>query len=74
MRLTGRVKWYNDTKGTGLIRLDGGEDVTVRAASIQGPGFKSLEPGQTVECEIVRGPQGPEAERVTRPNLPAVLE
>ena len=65
MRLTGRVKWFNDTKGYGLIHLDRGEDIMVRATAIQGPGFHSLEEGQAVEFEVVRGPRGPQAERVT---------
>ena len=64
MRLTGRVKWFNETKGYGLIHLDRGADVMVRSTSIQGQGFKSLEQGQAVEFEIVQGPHGPQAGRV----------
>ncbi len=65
MRITGRVQWFNDTKGYGLIHSDRGEDVLVRSAAIQGEGFGSLEQGQTVEFEIARGgPNGPEAEKV----------
>ena len=64
MRLTGRVKWFNETKGYGLIHPDRGADVMVRSASIQGQGFKSLEQGQAVEFEIVQGPHGPQAGRV----------
>jgi len=64
VRSTGRVQWYNDTKGYGLIHSDRGEDVLVRSAAIQGEGFRSLEPGQTVAFEIARGPNGPEAEKV----------
>lgn len=64
MRHTGRVKWFNDTKGYGLIHPDHGEDVVVRSSAIQGMTFKCLEPGQTVEFEVVQGPEGPQAERV----------
>jgi len=64
MRVTGRVKWFNDTKGYGLIHPDRGEDIVVRSTSIQGQGFKSLEQGQAVEFEVVQGPHGPQAERV----------
>jgi cold shock protein len=64
MRLTGRVKWFNETKGYGLIHPDRGEDVVVVSAAIQGEGFKSLERGQAVQFEIVQGPHGPQAGRV----------
>ena len=66
MRHTGRVKWFNDTKGYGLIHPDRGEDVVVRSSAIQGMTFKSLEQGQTVEFEVVQGPDGPQAEKVIR--------
>lgn len=64
MRQTGRVKWFNDTKGYGFIHLDRGEDVLVRSRAIQGSEFRSLEQGQAVEFEVVQGPRGPQAERV----------
>jgi cold shock protein len=64
MRQTGRVKWFNDTKGYGLIHLDRGEDILVRSSSIQGIAFRILQPGQAVEFEVVQGPRGPQAERV----------
>jgi CspA family cold shock protein len=74
MRLQGRVKWFNDTKGYGLIQPDRGEDVLVRSSSIQGPGFKSLEQGQPVEFEVVQGPHGPQAEKVVSPGRAAASE
>jgi len=64
MRHTGRVNWFNDTKGYGLIHPDRGEDVIVRSSAIQGMMFKSLEAGQAVEFEVVQGPEGPQAEKV----------
>lgn len=66
MRQTGRVKWFNECKGFGLIQPERGEAVFVQASAIQGQGFKSLEEGQTVEFEISQGPRGPQAERVIR--------
>jgi CspA family cold shock protein len=74
MRLTGRVKWFNDTKGYGLIHPERGEDVLVRSASIQGRGFKSLERGQVVEFEVVQGPHGPQAGKVVSPGRPVTQE
>jgi CspA family cold shock protein len=74
MRLTGRVKWFNDTKGYGLIHPERGEDVLVRSASIQGGGFKTLEQGQVVEFEVVQGPHGPQAGKVVSPGRSVAQE
>ncbi len=64
MRLTGHVKWYNDTRGFGCIRPETGEDILVRSSAIQGEGIRSLEAGQRVEFDLAPGPDGPHAERV----------
>ena len=64
MRQTGRVKWFNSSKGYGFIQLDGGEDIFVHYSAIQGEGFRSLEQGQQVEFEVARSPKGPQAEKV----------
>jgi CspA family cold shock protein len=66
MRITGKVKWFNNAKGYGFIERDGGSDVFVHYSAIQGNGFRSLEEGQTVEFEIVDGPKGPQAGNVTK--------
>jgi cold shock protein len=66
MRITGKVKWFNNAKGYGFIERDGGSDVFVHYSAIQGNGFRSLEEGQAVEFEIVDGPKGPQAGNVTK--------
>src|ERR687889_339700 len=66
MRITGKVKWFNNAKGYGFIEREGGSDVFVHYSAIQGAGFRSLEEGQPVEFEIVDGPKGPQAGNVTR--------
>lgn len=63
---TGRVKWFNDQKGYGFITTDSGEDVFIHYSAIEGVGFKSLDEGQEVEFEIVRGPKGYQAENVVK--------
>ena len=64
MRITGKVKWFNNAKGYGFIEREGGSDVFVHYSAIQGAGFRSLEEGQPVEFEIVDGPKGPQAGNV----------
>ncbi len=66
MKLTGRVKWFNDSKGYGFIEQEGGKDIFVHYTAIQGDGFKSLAEGQKVEFEITEGAKGPQATQVVK--------
>ena len=68
MRITGKVKWFNNAKGYGFIEREAGSDVFVHFSAIQGDGFRTLEEGQDVEFEIVDGPKGPQAGNVTKPS------
>ena len=61
---TGRVKWFNNSKGFGFIEVEGGKDVFVHFSAIQGSGYRSLEEGQTVEFEVTQGAKGPQASNV----------
>src|SRR5438874_6821429 len=61
---TGTVKWFNDAKGFGFIKQEGGEDVFCHHTAIQADGFRSLTEGQTVEFDVKRGPKGLQAENV----------
>lgn len=68
MRITGKVKWFNNAKGYGFIEREGGSDVFVHYSAITGNGFRTLEEGQAVEFEIVDGPKGPQAGNVMKPS------
>ena len=63
-RVTGTVKWFNDSKGFGFIEQEGSADVFVHYSAIQGDGFKSLQEGQKVEMDVTTGQKGPQAENV----------
>jgi len=63
---TGTVKWFNDKKGFGFISIEGGEDIFVHHTAIKSDGFRTLEEGDKVEFEIVKGDKGNKAEKVTK--------
>nr|NNM91651.1 cold-shock protein [Bacilli bacterium] len=60
----GIVKWFNAEKGFGFISRENGDDVFVHFSAIQGSGYRSLEEGQRVTFDVVRGPKGLQAENV----------
>jgi CspA family cold shock protein len=60
----GTVKWFNDAKGFGFLSRPNGEDVFVHFSAIQANGFKSLQEGQAVTFNVVKGPKGLQAENV----------
>jgi CspA family cold shock protein len=63
---TGTVKWFNAEKGFGFIQRENGDDVFVHFSAIQGEGFKSLDEGQRVQFNVVKGQRGPQAENVVK--------
>ena len=60
----GTVKWFNDAKGFGFLSRPNGEDVFVHYSAIQSNGFRSLQEGQAVQFNVVKGPKGWQAENV----------
>ena len=63
---SGIVKWFSPEKGFGVISSEGGEDIFVDFAGINGDGYRTLTEGQTVRFVVVEGDRGPMAANVTR--------
>ncbi len=63
-RVTGKVKWFNESKGFGFLEQEGGPDVFAHFSAIQGSGFKTLAEGQEVEFTVTQGQKGPQAENI----------
>jgi cold shock protein len=66
VRSHGSVKWFNEAKGYGFIKLETGDDVFVHYSSIQCDGFKTLAEGQEVEFDLVEGQKGKQASNVIK--------
>lgn len=62
---TGRIKWFNDSKGYGFIDTGEGRDVFVHYSAIDMKGYKTLSTGQEVQFDCVEGPKGLQAVRVS---------
>lgn len=59
--MKGTIKWYSEDKGFGFIKPDEGDkDLYFQRKNIKNPNI-SIEEGQRVEFEKVKGPRGPEA-------------
>ncbi len=57
--ISGKVKWFNNSKGFGFISPDEGEmDIFVHFSTIKSEGYKSLKEGQSVTYEAEEGPKG----------------
>jgi CspA family cold shock protein len=63
--VTGKVKWFNETKGFGFITPDaGGEDLFAHFSQINMNGYKTLQEGQNVSFEVTMGLKGKQASNI----------
>ena len=63
---TGKVKWFNNSKGFGFISQEDGTDIFVHFSAIAGDGYKTLDEGQAVSFEVTQGPKGLQAANVQK--------
>ena len=64
--MKGTVKWFNNQKGYGFISDETGKDVFLHYTGLNMNGFKTIDEGQEVECDVVEGSKGPQATNVTK--------
>ncbi|BFT64369.1 cold shock domain-containing protein CspD [Pseudomonas moorei] len=68
VKVSGKVKWFNNAKGYGFINEDGkSEDLFAHYSAIQMDGYKTLKAGQAVVFEIIQGPKGLHAVNIGLP-------
>lgn len=58
---SGKVKWFNATKGFGFIEVEGRDkDVFVHISAVERSGLSALQDGQDVNFELEEGRDGRE--------------
>ena len=60
----GKVKWFSEKKGFGIIESDNDGEVFVHFSEIQSDGIKTLRENQEVEFQIVKGEKSSLAKNV----------
>jgi len=60
VKMSGKVKWFNNAKGFGFIIATAmaDEDLFAHYSAIQMEGYKTLKAGQPVEFDVIQGPKG----------------
>jgi len=49
---TGKIKWFNPTKGYGFIEQEGSKDVFLHVSALEQAGIETLKEGEKIEFEI----------------------
>jgi CspA family cold shock protein len=66
MAHVGKVAWFNNAKGYGFLTSDSGVDVFCHYSAIQLDGYKTLNEGDRVEFDVIKGDKGPQADNVKK--------
>ena len=68
---TGKVKWFNNTKGFGFVTPDtGGADLFVHYSYVKMDGYRSLRANQRVKFDLQETAKGMHAVNVELQNSP----
>jgi len=65
-RMTGKVKWFDSSKGYGFIISEEGKEVFVHYSQIVQDGYKTLDEGQEVTFDVEEGAKGQLAKNVQK--------
>ena len=66
---TGKIKWFNPTKGYGFIENDtGGKDVFLHVSALEQAGIDTLTEGEAVSFEIADNRGRENAINITKSN------
>lgn len=66
---TGKVKWFNNSKGFGFIESEHRSgDIFAHYSTIQMEGYRTLKAGQEVDFELEEGPKGLHAVQIVPHN------
>ena len=49
---TGKIKWFNPTKGYGFIEQEGSKDIFLHVSALEHAGIETLKEGEEIEFEI----------------------
>ena len=55
---SGKIKWYNGTKGYGFVTLDNGGDAFCHASVLAAAGHQDLPPGASLVCDLADSQRG----------------
>jgi CspA family cold shock protein len=70
MSVTGKVKWYNGTKGFGFIaREDKEKDVFVHRTAVEAAGLRDLKEGEELTFDVDIAAKGPCAVNIQKPDI-----
>jgi len=64
--MNGKVKMFSKEKGFGFITLEDGKDVFFHFSELQMEGFKTIDVGAAVECDVQETDRGPRAVHVVK--------
>ena len=57
--VTGRLKWFNKTKGYGFVTIEGEDgDAFMHATQVAVESIKDLNPGTTLVCDLAKSARG----------------